>query len=181
MSLKSKLAGIAFITSVILAPLTHVVKHNEGYSETAYRDGAGVWTICYGETNGVRRGQIATREQCNAQLSRSIAEHAKALDGLPAGLPDVVVLGAMDAAYNIGVYGYSSSTSKRHLANKDYAAAGKAILKFKYITLPNGQKFDCSTPGNTICYGLWKRRLWQSKAIGNEFPSVEAALAALPR
>ena len=83
-------------------------------------------------------------------------------------------------AYNVGVTGFSNSSAKRYLISKQYKQAGQAVLQWKYITL-NGKKYDCSIKGNKVCYGLWKRRLWQSKAIGNEFKSVQEAVAALPK
>lgn len=165
--------------------ITAVVQHNEGYSGPAYQDSAGVWTICYGETKGVYKGLYYTREQCNAQLVQSITEHAEALSGLPEALPDVVVLGSIDMAYNVGVYGFKNSTQKKHLMNKDYKKAGQAVLAWRFITLPNGTKYDCSQlvngKPNKVCWGLWERRQWQSKAISNEFKSVQAAVAALPK
>lgn len=160
--------------------ITGVIKHNEGLSLPAYRDSAGVPTICYGETKGVKMGQRATLSDCQKQLIESAGEHAKALVGLPESLPDVVLLGSLDMAYNVGVAGFSGSSAKRYLISKQYKQAGQAVLQWKYITL-NGKKYDCSIKGNKVCYGLWKRRLWQSKAIGNEFKSVQEAVAALPK
>lgn len=184
MSLKSKLpkwlVATLFGTGLMHAALVTVVQHNEGYSERAYQDGAGVWTICYGETKGVTASQTHSKAQCDAQLQASLGEHAVALVGLPEGLPDVAVLGALDMAYNIGVEGFASSTAKARLAQKDYRGAADAVLRWKYITV-NGQKFDCSTFGNTLCYGLWKRRLWQASAIRGDYKTVQEALAALPK
>lgn len=185
MSLKSKIIGAIAGATLLGGGITSVVKHNEGYSESAYQDSAGVWTICYGETKGVKRGMRLTRGECNAQLRDSIAEHAEALTGLPESLPDVVILGSIDMAYNIGVYGFKNSTQKKRLLNGDYKAAGQAVLAWRYITLPNGVKYDCSQlvngKPNKVCWGLWERRLWQSKAIGNEFKTVQEAVAALPK
>lgn len=184
MSLKNKLpkwlVGAIFGTGLLHAALVTVVQHNEGYSERAYQDGAGVWTICYGETKGITASQTRSKAQCDAQLYQSLAEHSVGLVGLPEGLPDVAVLGALDAAYNIGVAGYGSSTSKARLAQKDYKGAAEALLWFKYITV-NGKKYDCSVAGNKLCYGLWKRRLWQASAIRGDYKTVQEALAALPR
>lgn len=160
--------------------ITAVVSYNEGFSGDAYLDSAGIPTICYGETKGVKLGQRRSLSDCQKQLIESVGEHAKALEGLPVGLPDVVLLGSIDMAYNVGVSGFSNSAVKRKLKQGDYRAAGQSVLQWKYITL-NGKKYDCSVKGNKVCYGLWKRRLWQSKAIGNEFKSVQEAVAALPK
>lgn len=185
MSLKSKVIGAIAGTTLLGGGITSVVQHNEGYSNVAYKDSAGVWTICYGETKGVYKGLYLTRKQCDTQLVQSITEHAEALSGLPDGLPDVVILGSIDMSYNTGVYGFKNSTQKKHLMQKDYAKAGQAVLAWRYITLPNGSKYDCSQlvngKPNKVCWGVWERRQWQSKAIGNQFKTVQEAVAALPK
>lgn len=182
MSLKSKIIGAIAGATLLGGGITSVVKHNEGYSESAYRDSAGVWTICYGETKGVHKGLYLTQKQCNAQLVQSITEHAEALTGLPESLPDVVVLGSIDMTYNIGVYGFKNSTVKQLLMKKDYAAAERAVLAWRYITV-NGKKYNCSQlvngKPNKVCWGLWERRQWQAKAIGNRYDSLESAVNAL--
>ncbi|ALA46465.1 putative endolysin [Dickeya phage BF25/12] len=185
MNLKNKITSAIAAATLLGGGIISVVKHNEGYSESAYQDGAGVWTICYGDTRGVKRGMRLTMDVCDAQLRDSIAEHTKALAGLPESTPDVVILGSIDMAYNIGVSGFSTSTQKKHLLNGDYNKAGYAVLSWRYITLPNGVKYDCSQlvhgKPNKVCWGLWERRQWQSKAIGNTFKSVQEALDNLPK
>lgn len=200
MSLKNKIVGALAGASLLGGGITAVIQNNEGYSSTAYRDSAGVPTICYGETRGVQMHQKRSLSDCQKQLIESAGEHAKALAGLPESLPDVVLLGSLDLAYNVGVAGFNSSTPKRELARGDYKAAGKAVLEWRYISKKQKQNpgvgwewrtasskwvFDCSQyingKPNKVCYGIWKRRLWQSKAIGNEFKSVQEAVAALPK
>lgn len=177
MPLKSKLVSRA--AGALFGLIAVVVGLNEGRSLVSYQDPVGVWTICDGETLGVKPGERRTEAQCDATLRKGIARHAEALHGLPEDLPDAVLIGAVDLTYNIGVYGFQSSTVKRALAEKDYKAAGAAVLRWRYVTIGT-RKFDCSQP-NKVCSGLWKRRLWQAKAIGNQFPSAQAAVAALPK
>jgi GH24 family phage-related lysozyme (muramidase) len=166
------------IGTVLGTAAVTTVKVNEGYSEKAYYDSAKIATICYGETKGVKMGMVKTKAQCNAQLKESLADHARVLDKFPSSTPDVVALGVLDMGYNVGVYGFNSSQVKAYALKGDYKAAGQAVLKWKYITI-KGKKYDCSTPGNKICAGLWERRKWQSKAIGNQFKSVQEAVDAL--
>jgi GH24 family phage-related lysozyme (muramidase) len=200
MSLRNKIVGALAGASLLGGGITAVIQNNEGYSSTAYRDSAGVPTICYGETKGVQMGQKRSLSDCQKQLIESAGEYAKALVGLPESLPDVPLLGSLDLAYNVGVAGFNSSTPKRELAKGNYKAAGKAVLEWRYISKKQRQSpgvgwewrpasgkwiFDCSQyingKPNKVCYGIWKRRLWQSKAIGNEFKSVQEAVAALPK
>lgn len=160
------------------ASVVGVVTVNEGYSEPAYYDSAGAATICYGETKDVKMGMVKTRSQCDKQLQESLSAHAKVFDNIPLSTPDVVALGTIDMAYNVGVAGFNSSSVKKAIIKGNYAQAGQNVLKWKYITV-NGKKYDCSIKNNKVCYGLWKRRLWQSKAIGNQFKTPQEALYAL--
>lgn len=177
--------------------ITAVVTQNEGFSGDAYLDSAGIPTICYGETKGVKLGQSRSLSDCNKQLVQSVGEHAEALVGLPVSLPDVVVLGSIDMAYNVGVYGFKGSKVHRYLSEGNYKAAGKAVLEWRYISsvrqpkgsgwvyVPSSKKwrYDCSQlvsgKPNKVCWGVWKRRLWQSKAIGYEYRTVQEAVQAL--
>lgn len=177
--------------------ITAVVQYNEGFSGDAYLDSAGIPTICYGETKGVRMGQKRSLSDCQKQLVESVGEHAKALEGLPVSLPDVVVLGSIDMAYNVGVSGFYNSKVHRYLSEGDTARAGRAVLEWRYISsykqpkqsgwvyVPAQKKwrYDCSQlvngKPNKVCYGVWKRRVWQSQAIGNQFKTVQEAVAAL--
>ena len=174
-----------------------VVVVNEGTSYDAYRDSAGIWTICHGETQGVKPGQHATPAQCDAQLKKSLYRHSEALVGLPEGVEDVALVGALDMAYNIGVAGFKGSEVKRQLMLLNYSAASEAVLKWKYIhknavTRPstgwvkvgkNRWQYDCSRTvagkPNKVCWGLWTRRQWQAAAIGLQFKTPESALEAL--
>ena len=179
--------------------ITTVVSYNEGFSGDAYLDSAGVPTICYGETKGVKLGQKRSLSDCQKQLIESVGIHAKALEGLPVSLPDVVVLGSIDMAYNVGVSGFYNSRVHRLLTEGDYKAAGKAVLEWRYISSqrqPKGTgwvyiakqnkwRYDCSQmlngKPNKVCWGLWQRRIWQSKAIGYEYKTIDAAVAALKK
>lgn len=202
MNLKSRMPkmdakSVSKLTGILFAAIASVVVYNEGYKEVAYQDSANVWTICYGETNGVRPGQVSTRAACDKQLQASVNEHSKALVGLPEGMPHVVTIGAIDAAYNLGVDQFRNSQVYSQLLLRNYTDAGKAVLAFRYITVdpkkypdavlagPKGNKYDCSQfvqgKPNTVCYGLWKRRQWQSQAISNKYETPEVAIRMLPR
>lgn len=171
------------ITKRALAPafigvVGAVIGFNEGYSTTAYLDSAGVPTVCYGSTAGVQYPSTVSDAECASRLKADLESHLKALNKLPNDLPDSVLLGSIDFAYNIGVNGFVNSSVHSALLRKDYQAASANVLKWKYITM-NGHKYDCSVQGNTVCYGLWKRRLWQSKATGNFYKDLNEARQGL--
>lgn len=199
MSLRTKVIAALTGATMLGGAITGVVQHNEGLSLSAYKDSAGVPTICYGETKGVKMGQGATLSDCQRQLIESAGAHAKALDGLPMQLSDVALVGSVDFVYNVGVAGFNGSAVKRHLKSLNYAAAGKGVLDWRYISKyqqkspgigwvykgSNRWTFDCSQyingQRNKVCWGLWERRQWQSKAIGNQYKNVNAAVAALTK
>ena len=78
MQTRNVLAG-----STILGSLIALVAGFEGYRTDAYRDTGGVWTICYGETKGVKRGDTATKQQCDNMLIKSLLAHNKPFESLP--------------------------------------------------------------------------------------------------
>lgn len=51
-----------------------LVKRFEGLKLKAYRCPAGVWTIGYGHTRGVKAGDVCTREQAEAWLRADLEE-----------------------------------------------------------------------------------------------------------
>lgn len=168
--------------TILGASTVTVVKLNEGYSTKAYYDSAKILTICYGETKGVKPGMVKTDSQCDAQLQQSLVEHGKIFDNVPQSVPEVVALGMLDMAYNVGVSGFNSSTAKKYILKGDYKKAGESVLMWRYITV-KGKKYDCSTlvngKPNKVCWGLWERRKWEAKAIGNQFKTPQEALREL--
>lgn len=198
MPLKSKLVSRA--AGAMFGFIAAVVGVHEGRSLIAYLDPVGVWTICDGETQGVKPGETRTEAQCDATLRKGIARHAEALAGLPEGLPDAVLVGAVDLTYNIGTGGFRSSRVYKALAVQDYKTAGAAVLAWRFVSQTKAPapalgwtynsktkrwQFDCSQSfngkRNTVCWGLWERRQWQAKAIGNQFKSAQDAVLALPK
>lgn len=101
----------------------------EGRELRAYRDIVGVPTICYGETRGIRIGDIATPAECDSMLARAVTEFEQAIRPcLPPVLPDKTRAAFISAAYNIGSAAFCrSSMSKRALAG-DMRSACDALL-----------------------------------------------------
>lgn len=104
-------AGVVAMTAVVL------VQPWEGRELEAYRDIVGVWTICDGETKGVRPGMKATPEQCDAMLMRRLeADFHKPLTVcIPGfdGKPISWQAATLSAAYNVGVGAICKSTAAR--------------------------------------------------------------------
>lgn len=159
----------------------------------AYLDGAARWTICSGDTRGVQRGQVESEEQCRVRLRSAIEEHAQALTGLPESTPDYAVLAMMDFSYHVGVNAAKGSSTYRYLMLGNTTDAASAIGNWKYISnssmkgkpgwhYVNGKyRYDCSKVGNTVCAGIWKRRLWQMDTMSGKLGTAAEAEAALSR
>ena len=51
-----------------------LIKKYEGCKLTSYKDAVGVWTIGYGHTKGVKRGQTITEDEAEKLLKEDVAE-----------------------------------------------------------------------------------------------------------
>jgi GH24 family phage-related lysozyme (muramidase) len=103
----------------------------EGLSLQAYRDIVGVWTICYGETNDVQPGDVATRAECDAMLAKSVKVYADGLDAcVEPKLPLKTEAALISWTYNVGVKAACSSTLVRLLNEGKFEAACDQLLKW---------------------------------------------------
>ncbi len=59
-----------------------LIKHFESCRLKAYPDSAGIWTIGWGHTKGVKRGDTCTKEQADAWLTEDLSIAEKRLDNL---------------------------------------------------------------------------------------------------
>lgn len=134
----------------------------EGYSDSAIVPVKGdVPTVGFGSTvyeNGKRVSMGDSIKPTRAiQLAAnhiSQEEHA-----LRESLPGVALHQAewdlyVDWVYQYGAGAWSRSSMRRHLLAGDYQAACDSLLAYKFVS-----GFDCSTPGNRVCPGVWSRQL----------------------
>lgn len=122
------------------------VARHEGLRLEAYKCPAGVWTIGYGHTGGVKKGDTITKEEADALLKedlRKYAEEAGKLIKVPVSEGQYIAL--LDFAYNLGVTQFRYSTLLKKLNVGDDAGAASELLKWKYA---NGK----------VLPGLLKRR-----------------------
>jgi lysozyme len=101
----------------------------EGLRLTAYPDPAtrgAPWTICYGETRGVKKGDRDTKIGCDERLITGLAEFAAGVEKCVPSLarvPDKRYVAHVSLAWNIGVGGYcKSSIARLQNAGHDRAA-----------------------------------------------------------
>lgn len=60
----------------------------------------------------------------------------------------------LDFSYQYGTPTFAKSSMLRYLKAGQYKQACTALLKYKYVA-----GYDCSTPGNKRCAGVWTRQL----------------------
>lgn len=95
--------------------LIDYLKRAEGCKLQAYQDAKGVWTIGYGHTKGVKRGDRCTRYQAEQYLREDLAEfetvanQCRRID--TQGKFDAI----LDFIYNCGPANWKSSTLKKFI------------------------------------------------------------------
>lgn len=109
-------------------PAVEQIARSEDCRLVAYQDITGVWTIGWGETQGVTQGMHWTEDQADARFLQQVRKYAARVEALCTQEPDANQLGAMTSlAYNIGLGALARSTVlKRHNAG-DFQAAARAF------------------------------------------------------
>lgn len=105
--------------------------------------------------SAVKLGEVTTpvRALITAQAHIS-KEEQKFRDSLPGvklyqGEYDLY----MDWVYQFGIGNWRQSSMRRNLMANNYVAACDSLLLYKY-----SGGYDCSTPGNKRCAGVWTRQ-----------------------
>lgn len=137
------------VPPVVRLAVDHLIKPWEGLELRSYRDVVGVWTICYGETEGVKPGMTKTREQCEDMLlQRVIKDYYRPLKACIRDfdkVPISVGATAISGAYNFGVAGMCRSTAAAYIRAGQYRQACEAQTAW-------------NKAGGRIVNGLVKRR-----------------------
>lgn len=137
------------------AILSQFLDEKEGERLQAYQDGAGVWTICKGHTEGVKPGDRATVKQCADFFASDVGKSFATIDRLvkvPLTEPQRAGITSF-CAYNIGPGNCARSTFLKKLNAGDLLGACNEIPKWKYVG-----GVDCTKPGNKTCGGIPERR-----------------------
>jgi lysozyme len=103
----------------------------EGFRATAYRCSAGVWTIGYGTTAGVKRGDTITQGEALDRLMMHLGGDARAVDRVVAVAMEPHERDALiSLSYNIGRSAFSNSTLLRRLNAGDKAGAADQFRRW---------------------------------------------------
>lgn len=110
-----------------------LIKKFEGYRSTAYQCSAGVWTLGYGHTSGVKAGDTCTLEQAEQWLKEDVrtAENAVNAEGLKLTQNQFDAL--VSFTYNVGTAAFKSSTLlKKIKADPDDPAIAQEFARWTY-------------------------------------------------
>ena len=110
-----------------------LIKEFEGLRLTAYLCPAGVWTIGYGHTKGVKRGMKIDQAQADRLLDIDLIDVARSIRQLvKVNINDNQEQALVSFIFNVGARAFSNSTLLRKLNNKDYAGASSEFDKWVY-------------------------------------------------
>lgn len=137
---KTTLAGV--VGAAAAAGLFVSIPEDEGTEYRAYRDIAGIWTICQGDTANVKPGMVETPEGCQRRLESQLIAHAVPVMQCTPRLAepgrDQQRWAAVSLAYNIGVNAYCRSTVDRQFDAGNWSAGCDALMAWNKARV-NGQ------------------------------------------
>lgn len=110
-----------------------LIKLHEGYSGSAYKCSAGVWTLGYGHTASVKEGDTCTVAQAEQWLKEDVrmAENAVNAEGLKLTQNQFDAL--VSFTYNVGAAAFKSSTLLRKIkADPDDPAIAQEFARWTY-------------------------------------------------
>lgn len=108
-----------------------IIKAFESCRLKAYKCPAGVWTIGYGETLGVKEGDVWTQEKAEEQIRKRVAQFmGLTLQKCPQLVEEspLKVAACTSLAYNIGTCAFGVSSVCRLTGRKEYQRAADAFL-----------------------------------------------------
>ena len=127
--LRRRTIGIA--AAGALAASIALVGQWEGLRTKAYQDVVGVWTVCYGETKGIERGDSYTKAECDQMLERELHAYAAGLGKcLKAELPEGAATAFLSWSYNVGTGAACGSTLVRRANAGDLFGACDELLRW---------------------------------------------------
>ncbi len=116
-----------------------LIESFEGLRLTAYQDSVKVWTIGYGHTKNVKKGQTITQQQAEAFLQQDLAVAEAAVNRLRLTLTDNQFAALVSFTFNLG------AGNLKKLLKNGLAAAPDRLLLFDHA-------------GGRVLAGLTRRR-----------------------
>ena len=132
------------------------VKQFEGRELKAYRCSAGVWTVGYGHTNGVKEGDEISPAEAEQLLVDDLTAIADDLNRLVnVGVTEGQYIALLSLAFNVGASAVKKSTLLFHLNHGRYDEAAEEFDRWIYA-------------GGKPSEGLQRRRAAERKLFEND-------------
>lgn len=168
----SKVRAAVGALSLSAAALIGLATH-EGYTGKAVIPTKGdVPTVGFGSTRHEdgRRVQMGDTTTPVGALQKLQAHVSKEEAIFRASLPGVMLTQGeydlyMDWVYQYGTGAWSKSSMRRLLLQGQHRQACDALLRYRYVA-----GYDCSTPGNKRCMGVWTRQQERHRKCLEEQP-----------
>ena len=111
---RRSIAALATAGAIGLA--AYIIPVFEGREHKAYPDLGGVWTICDGDTENVKPGQVASDAECDERTRKQVARAFKAIDRYTdRELKDHEKAALASFIYNVGEGAFARSTLLKKL------------------------------------------------------------------
>lgn len=155
-NVKVAVAGMALSASALIGLAVH-----EGYTQKAVIPTKGdVPTVGFGSTRHedgtrVKMGDTTTPVNALKKLQAHVSKEERIFRD---SLPDVFMTQAeydvyMDWVYQYGTGAWNKSSMRRYLLQGEHKQACNALLRYRFVA-----SYDCSTPNNRRCMGVWTRQ-----------------------
>ena len=125
------------------------IKGFERLEIKAYKCPAGILTIGYGHTQGVKVGQVITEAQADVLLKGDVLNVENSLNKLNLDLTQGQFDSLVDFCFNLGFHKFLGSTLYRMIAV--HASDANIVTQFRRWVYADGKKLN----------GLVKRREWE--------------------
>ena len=135
--------------------LINAIKKFESCALTAYQDTAGVWTIGYGHTAGVKRGDRCTLYQAEQYLKEDLAKFEAVANRVKLLSTQGKYDAVLDFIYNCGQANFNASTLKKYI--EDNRKTWEIQEQFLRWVNSGGKKRG----------GLVSRRIWEANRFND--------------
>lgn len=124
-----------------------LIEFYEGFRSEAYKDSVGVWTIGFGTTRGVKKGDTINKDEARERMLKELdRDYAQVVRiHVKVTLTQSMFDALCSLIYNIGGGNFANSTLKKCLNQKEYKKAVDEFSKWIYA-------------GGEVLNGLVKRR-----------------------
>ena len=137
-------------------PAIPLIKEFEGCKLKAYLCPAGVWTIGYGHTDGVKEGDEITQQEADRLLANDVHSFSAGVQRLVTSDINRNQLGALTSfAFNVGLGNLRHSTLLRLVNKGDFVGAANQFSRW-------------NKAGGKVLAGLTRRREAEKKLFLKE-------------